>query len=56
MYKEGQGSRTLQKTSLAADPSGRAVDGVGLLPLACWDCEFESRMDVRVFCEYYAVR
>jgi hypothetical protein len=23
--------------------SGRAVYGVGLLPLACWDCGFESR-------------
>jgi hypothetical protein len=26
-----------------ADPSGRAVQGVGLQPLACWDCWFESR-------------
>jgi hypothetical protein len=26
-----------------ADPSGRAVWGVGLRPLACWDCRFESR-------------
>ena len=26
-----------------ADPSGRAVSGVGLQPLACWDCGFESR-------------
>ena len=25
-----------------ADPVGRAVKGVGLRPLACWDCEFES--------------
>jgi hypothetical protein len=25
-----------------ADPSGRAVFGVGLRPLACWDCGFES--------------
>jgi hypothetical protein len=24
------------------DPSGRAVSGVGLRPLFCWDCEFES--------------
>ena len=23
-------------------PSGRAVQGVGLRPLACWDCGFES--------------
>jgi hypothetical protein len=26
-----------------ADPSDRVVEGVGLLPLACWDCGFESR-------------
>ena len=34
---------TLQ-TSLQqhVDPSGRAVQGVGQLPLACWDCEFAS--------------
>jgi hypothetical protein len=25
------------------DPSGRAVYGVGLRPLACWDCGFEFR-------------
>jgi hypothetical protein len=25
-----------------ADPSGRAVWGVGLQPLACWDCGFKS--------------
>ena len=29
----------------AADPSGRAVKGVGLWPLACWDCGFESRRE-----------
>jgi hypothetical protein len=27
----------------SADPSGRAVLGVGLRPFACWDCGFESR-------------
>ena len=27
---------------LIADPSGPAVYGVGLRPLACWDCGFES--------------
>jgi phage tail protein X len=27
----------------AASPSGRAVWGVGLRPLACWDCGFKSR-------------
>jgi hypothetical protein len=26
-----------------ADPSGRAVQGVSLRSLACWDCGFESR-------------
>ena len=26
-----------------ADPSGRAVLGVGLQPLACWNCGFQSR-------------
>jgi hypothetical protein len=26
-----------------ADPSGRAVKGAGLRPLACWDCWFEHR-------------
>jgi len=29
--------------SAATDPSGRAVCGVGLLSLTCWDCGFESR-------------
>jgi hypothetical protein len=28
---------------LSADPGSRAVYGVGLRPLACWDCGFESR-------------
>jgi len=28
--------------NLSADPSGRAVQGVGLRPLAYWDCGFES--------------
>jgi len=27
----------------AADPGGRAIYAVGLRPLACRDCEFESR-------------
>ena len=26
-----------------ADPSGHAVEGVGLRPLNCWDCGFEYR-------------
>jgi hypothetical protein len=25
-----------------ADPSGRAVEGVGTRMLACWECGFES--------------
>ena len=31
-----------------ADPSGRAVKGIGLWPLACWDCGFQPHrgMDV----------
>jgi len=28
--------------ALYANPSGRAVKGVGLRPLPCWDCGFES--------------
>jgi len=26
-----------------ADPSGRAVEGIGLRPFSSWDCWFESR-------------
>ena len=29
-------------TNVIAGPSGRAVLGVSLWPLACWDCGFES--------------
>jgi hypothetical protein len=32
----------MSATNSMADPSGRAVKGVGLRPLACWDCGFES--------------
>jgi predicted Zn-ribbon and HTH transcriptional regulator len=28
---------------IKAAPSGRAVKGVGLRPLGCWDCGFEFR-------------
>jgi hypothetical protein len=28
---------------MGADPSGRAVYGVGLRPIACWDRGLESR-------------
>ena len=27
---------------IVADPGGRAVQGFGLWPFACWDCGFES--------------
>ena len=30
------------KITPTADPSGRAVEVVGLRPFACWDCGFES--------------
>jgi hypothetical protein len=46
---------------LGADPSGRAVCGVDLLPLTCWDGGFESRranghlMNV-VFCQSFLRR
>jgi hypothetical protein len=32
--------------------SGLAVQGVGLRPLVCWDCGFESRRGIEVCCEY----
>jgi hypothetical protein len=32
-----------------AGPSGRAVEGVGLRPLSCWFCGFESRRGMGVF-------
>jgi len=31
-----------------ADPGGGAVKGVGLRPLTCWDCGFESHRGVDV--------
>jgi len=38
---------------LFCGPSGRAVQGVGLRPLACWDCWFESHRGhgCLVYCE-----
>jgi hypothetical protein len=33
----------LQLITVNADASGRAVQGVSLRPLACWDSGFESR-------------
>jgi hypothetical protein len=35
-------SRHTSTTDTCAGPSGRALYGVGLLPLACWDCGSES--------------
>ena len=32
----------LSHENLVADPGGHAVWGVGLRPLACWDCGFKS--------------
>ena len=39
------------------EPGGRAVEGVGLRPHTCWDCEFESRrgMDVCILCVWCLV-
>ena len=31
-----------ERNVLSADPGGRAIQGVGLGPLASWHCEFES--------------
>jgi hypothetical protein len=28
---------------VTADPDGRALQGIGLRPLACWECGLESR-------------
>ena len=35
-----------------AGPSGRAVKGVGLRPLVCWGCGFESRREHGYFCNF----
>ena len=34
--------RVCKSNTLQADPSGRAIYGVGLWELACWDFGFES--------------
>jgi len=31
---------------LYADPSGRAIKGVCVPPLVCWECGLESRMQL----------
>ena len=35
--------RVCKSNTLQADPSGRAIYGVGLWELACWDFGFEYR-------------
>jgi hypothetical protein len=42
------------KNHITEDPRGRAVKGVGLLPLGCWSLGFESArgMDVCLLCLY----
>jgi hypothetical protein len=46
---------------VSADPGGRAVSGLGLWLLACWDCGFESRLGhgclspVNVACFYVEI-
>ena len=35
---------------MVASPSGRAVKGIGLRPLDCWDCGFESHQDICCEC------
>jgi len=38
----GQKVQIYESETQSADPSDRAVKGVGLRPLACWDWVFES--------------
>jgi len=40
---KGQLSNCMLNLYTEANPGGRAVSGVGLRPLVCWDCGFESR-------------
>ena len=47
----------LRIIKISAGPGGRAVWGVGLRPVACWDCGFEShRMTLRYECCVLSVR
>jgi len=39
----------LSTNDVGDGPSGRAVRDVGLRPLACWDCGFESHGDAWMF-------
>lgn len=34
----------------------KSIPGVGLRPLVCWDCKFEYRRWILVFCECCALR
>jgi len=45
-------------TVIIADPNDRAVWGLSLRPLTCWDCEFETRWVawMRVSCECCVVK
>jgi hypothetical protein len=42
-YELIQGDSCLYSVYITVDPGCRAVYGVGLGPLTCWDCGFESR-------------
>jgi len=44
-----------RESCLVADRSGRAGLSVGLGPLACWDCGFESRLGHRFLSYEYCV-
>jgi len=48
LYNDIQPFQLLISNNIIADPSGRAVSGVGLRPLVCWHCGFESRRGHRV--------
>jgi hypothetical protein len=46
LYNVGEsGANCREAIGVIVDPSGRAVWGVGLRPLAYWDCGFESRRE-----------
>jgi hypothetical protein len=43
VFNPRRNSSDFMCTVSVVDPSGRAVWGVGLRALSCWDCGFESR-------------
>jgi hypothetical protein len=43
VYNPHRNSPDFMRIVLVVDPSARAVWGVGLRALACWDCGFEYR-------------